>query len=174
MPSLWSSYKDYHLIEPHPTAPQTGRFHIGRGGSGNVVPIYSYNTTSGPDATGPASKTSLPPPPQTFTTGRGGAGNHHSWCSERPIFSFDEELEAQMQQEIAPVYHIGRGGAGNMVYIDGSMRRSSSESEHSLRSNTSTSIHSSESGAEVFNRKISRGFKRSWDKVKGVGDYMTG
>lgn len=164
----WSSSKSYHLIEPHPTTPSTGGFHIGRGGSGNVVPTNSDATTRGPNATGPASRTPLPRP-QFYSAGRGGVGNLHSWCSEHPIFSFDEELEAQMQQDIAPVYHIGRGGAGNTVYIDGSSRRASSDS---LKSTSSSS--SAGSGADIFNRKLSRGFKRQWSKVKGVGDYMTG
>jgi hypothetical protein len=59
-----------------------------------------------------------------------------SYASERPIFSFDEELERQrrMMQNIAPVYHIGRGGAGN--YASGSeagslSRRSSAGSDSS-------------------------------------------
>lgn len=150
MPGLWSSSKRYQLIEPHPTAPSSGRFHIGRGGLGNTTP--STNTTRGADATGPASKTSLPPP-QTFMTGRGGAGNIHSWSEERPIFSFDEELQAQMQ-DIAPVYHIGRGGAGNMIVMDGSIRSASTDS---LKSTSSA-----ESGADIFNRKLGQSIKRGW------------
>jgi len=65
---------------------------------------------------------------------------HHS---ERPIFSFDEELERQqrMMQHMAPVYHIGRGGAGNFAATSagssdaGSLsRRSSAGSDSSAQS----------------------------------------
>lgn len=35
--------------------------------------------------------------------------------SERRIFSFDEELERERRREGVPVYHIGRGGVGNLV-----------------------------------------------------------
>jgi Protein of unknown function (DUF3602) len=101
-----------------------------------------------------------------FTSGRGGAGNLHS-NSERTIFSFDEELERQMRQEqdLAPVCHVGRGGAGNMVYIDGSSRRRPSSDTDSAKSNTSN-----ESGADAFNRKL----KKGWGKMVGVGNYMIG
>jgi hypothetical protein len=126
-------------------------------------------------------------PRKTFTAGRGGAGNVYP-SSERAIFSFDEELEAQLNQErhAAPVYHVGRGGAGNKapssssssssnkLWFDGSIaggvgstttatarRRSSDQSF--------VSTSSSESGADQFNRNI----KKSLKKMMGVGYYMT-
>lgn len=36
---------------------------------------------------------------------------------ERAMFSFDEELAQQerLRESAAPVYHIGRGGAGNLI-----------------------------------------------------------
>src|ERR1700761_1750526 len=68
-----------------------------------------------------------------YAAGRGGAGNMHhaSHASERPIFSFDEELERQrrMMQHMAPVYHIGRGGAGN--YASGGSSEAGSLSRRS-------------------------------------------
>jgi Protein of unknown function (DUF3602) len=59
----------------------------------------------------------------------------YSHASERPIFSFDEELERQtkMQASMAPVYHIGRGGAGNFASGEGP-RRTSAGSEGSSSS----------------------------------------
>jgi len=92
--------------------------------------------------------------------------------SERAIFSFDEELERQMRQEkdLAPVYSVGRGGAGNMVYIDGSTRRTSSGgSDRSVRTTDSV-----ESGADAAKNKARRSIERGWEKVVGVGNYMIG
>lgn len=48
-----------------------------------------------------------------FATGRGGAGNMRSSSDEQ--FWFDEQLANQRQGEPVPVYHIGRGGQGNLV-----------------------------------------------------------
>ena len=45
----------------------------------------------------------------------------HSSDEERRLFSFDEELERQQRRgatssaHCAPVYHIGRGGQGNLI-----------------------------------------------------------
>ena len=87
------------------------------------------------------------------------------------MFSFDEELERQMRQEkeLAPVYHVGRGGAGNMIYIDDSTRRRSSQTTDtaSARSNSSA-----ESGAHAVNRNIRRGIERGWSKMVGVAQYV--
>jgi len=115
----------FHVTEPHPSynKDQTTYIHAGRGGAGNYARYKTKDLTSGPTATGPASATKLPPPPTTslFTTGRGGAGNTFRLRPESPrrIFSFDEELardQALMSNAAkAPVYRIGRGGAGNMV-----------------------------------------------------------
>ena len=50
-------------------------------------------------------------------------------ASERAIFSFDEELERLRRGDegVAPVYHIGRGGAGNLIHerAGGSRRNAS-------------------------------------------------
>ena len=90
---------------------------------------YKYSDlTQGASATGPASAAkTLPPPPTThvFTSGRGGAGNafRHRAESPRRIFCFDEELAREQKimdnAAKAPVYRIGRGGAGNMVNENG-------------------------------------------------------
>ena len=76
----------------------------------------------------------------------------------------------RQEKDIAPVYHVGRGGAGNMVYIDGSKRRRSSETA----SATSESSSGTQSGADVAARNIKRNVERGWSKVVGVGNYMIG
>ena len=170
-----TSSKRYSIVEPHPSVPSSHYLTTGRGGAGNVTRAPTI-VTAGSDASGPAARTSLcsvAAPRKTFTAGRGGAGNVYP-SSERAIFSFDEELEAQLAQErhAAPVYHVGRGGAGNKtsssssnnnrVWIDGSTgaagrRRSSDQSF--------ASTSSAESGADAFNRNI----KKSIKKMMGVG-----
>ena len=106
----------YHITEPHPSTPAP-TIYYGRGGAGNVTRVPK-NITSGQDASGPASRIKLSPPPSNalFTSGRGGAGNIHRE-KERAMFSFDQELVQQerLREHAAPVYHIGRGGAGNLV-----------------------------------------------------------
>ena len=85
-------------------------------------------------------------------------------ASERALFSFDEELERQLKYEkdIAPVFHTGRGGAGNLVYGDASTHRASNARRES-DSGSVRSTGSAESGAEAMNRKV----RRSWEKVSG-------
>ncbi|KAI9671958.1 MAG: hypothetical protein M1817_002311 [Caeruleum heppii] len=117
----------YHLVEPSPIHPSTPYAFHGRGGAGNIhrAPVssgqnassHSHPTsTASRTATTTSSKLSSHPPPTSFPTGRGGAGNF-AHTSERAIFSFDEELEKQRlwDQHVAPIYHVGRGGAGNLV-----------------------------------------------------------
>ena len=132
----------FHVFEPHPS-PQN-YIHAGRGGAGNYARYNKAELTKGHEATGPASAAKVLPPVAThkFTSGRGGAGNTHKVTeSQRAIFSFDEEL-ARDQRMIdnaakTPVYHIGRGGAGNAV--DEMKPRSSSGRLGSISSASSTS-----------------------------------
>jgi len=190
--STSSSSARYSIVEPHPSVPSSHYFSTGRGGAGNVTRAPP-STTPGTDATGPAARVNLTTPThprKNFVAGRGGAGNVHP-SSERAIFSFDEELERQLSQDrhAAPVYHVGRGGAGNLVgagsrsstssssasqkvWLDGSVggggqssRRRSSDQSFASHSSTG-----SESGADAFNR----GVKKRWNKLIGVGYYMTG
>lgn len=65
---------------------------------------------------------SISPTRQAWSTGRGGAGNIRAPVpgpTERAALfgSFDEELERQLRfdRARAPAYHVGRGGAGNLV-----------------------------------------------------------
>ena len=126
----------YRITEPHPSVPSSHYIHSGRGGAGNISHIDPKDVTAGSDATGPASRTALDGTHAAnaahyYASGRGGAGNmHHS--GERPIFSFDEELDRQrrMMEHQTPVYHVGRGGAGNFA-SEGLQRRSSATSDSS-------------------------------------------
>lgn len=119
------------ITEPHPLAAPTHYAHHGRGGAGN-----KHSTPAAYSKSAYARGPYQPPPPSTiqaastlstskFSTGRGGAGNVLP-ASERAIFSFDEELERRRVREerAAPVYHVGRGGAGNIgdVRFDGSIK----------------------------------------------------
>ena len=154
----------YHVTEPHPTVRKNKSAYIqaGRGGAGNYARYNDAELTSGPNATGPASRTKLIPPPTThhFTTGRGGAGNTFRNRSESPrrIFSFDEELKREQRimdnAAKAPVFRIGRGGAGNMVNEHSTLpepqtnRRSSQWSQFSgLDLSRTTSAQSNTSSA---------------------------
>lgn len=115
----------YRIVEPHPSAPKAAAIHTSRGGAGNVCSLKNTPTTPGPTAQGPPSLTRLDSrtPGRRFMGGRGGAGNvHHTAYEQRPMFSFDEELELVARREqssrrgAAPVFTaVGRGGAGNLV-----------------------------------------------------------
>jgi len=146
----------YRITEPHPSVPTSHYVHSGRGGAGNITHIDPSKVTTGTEAAGPASRTKLAATGSTnsnpyYTSGRGGAGNMH-YQQERPIFSFDEELDRQrkMMQHQAPVYHVGRGGAGN--YANDYGRRASERSDAS----TTTSEHSVRGSMEA-----------GWNRIRG-------
>ena len=88
----------------------------GRGGAGNYKHYAGSEISSGPNAAGPASRVSLTRPfKRTMTAGRGGAGNMFTPTeTEISIFQFDEEMVKRRETQ-APVYHIGRGGAANVI-----------------------------------------------------------
>jgi hypothetical protein len=158
----------YHITEPHPSVPQASTtVYYGRGGAGNRTRISHTAITAGPTASGPASRIQLTPPPSNalFTSGRGGAGNVHRE-KERAMFSFDEELAQQerLREHAAPVYHIGRGGAGNFTSESSEERRTKIGRTNS---NSSTASASSTESAQGVRRsiegawnKVSRGFSR--------------
>ncbi|PWY88523.1 hypothetical protein BO70DRAFT_286362 [Aspergillus heteromorphus CBS 117.55] len=152
---------NYRVIEPHPSIPHTSRpaLHTARGGAGNVINLKGTRTTDSRTATGPASLTRLDSNvPSTFTSGRGGAGNVHS-SSERAIFSFDEELERGLRRA-APVYHVGRGGAGNMIFGD--------DSSSSLSRKFSVSSNSTSSSTGSTRERALRGLEKGWGKLRGM------
>ncbi|MCJ1471435.1 hypothetical protein MMC13_000074 [Lambiella insularis] len=99
-----------NLTAPH-AAPPKKYIHTGIGGAGNYHRYAAVATAS------PAAMPSQPSAqPRPFAAGRGGAGNKYL-ASEQAMFSFDEELAQQRRglDAVAPVYHVGRGGAGNLM-----------------------------------------------------------
>jgi len=169
--------------------PTPAYMHTARGGAGNIAkttPTMNTTTLLEPQSKPqPVQKQQLhrrlPPPPSTvFPTsrGRGGAGNmhhqsqsNHQCESSRTIFSFDEELAFQLRHEshLPPVYHVGRGGAGNIVQQQRQQRKDSETSSTSSTTSTTTSARSVESGADVATRNLRRGLEKGWGMVVGVG-----
>lgn len=152
---------NFHITEPHPSV-QASYLYSGRGGAGNAMRISSKEVTHGATASGPASRTKLPSPPTNslYATGRGGAGNMKK--TERAIFSFDEELRQQerLRSQQAPIFHIGRGGAGNL--IDGGIKPPRSQRQGSSASSSSSSMESDKDGVrqsiEIAWKRLSRQF----------------
>lgn len=152
----------YQITEPHPSVPTSHYYHAGRGGAGNITKVNPKDITSGPDASGPASRIAINTPPANayFIAGRGGAGNVHRE-KERAIFSFDEELAQQrrVMENAAPVYHIGRGGAGNAV-DEMHPRASRQNSASSNLSNDSNASHGARKSFEEAWHRVSKGFRQ--------------
>ncbi|KAK3714522.1 hypothetical protein LTR37_007828 [Vermiconidia calcicola] len=154
------------VTEPHPTVPKSGAYiYGGRGGAGNYKRYTAEDLTSGPSATGPASRISLSKLTKRQTaqpTGRGGAGNMFKSSSsdnDERVFQFDEEMVKRRELQ-APVYHIGRGGAAN--YVDEtqqprSQRMNSTVSAMSSSSEDSSTGNARRSGESTFS-KIARRF----------------
>lgn len=144
----------FHITEPHPSV-SSPYIYSGRGGAGNLHRAPA-SVTNGATATGPASLVKIPPPSSStyFTSGRGGAGNMRRE-QERAMFSFDEELQQQerLRSQQAPVYHVGRGGAGNAV-LDG---------EGSGKSGRQGSTSSVES---VQSEGVRRSLEGVWGKIR--------
>ncbi|KAM5431894.1 hypothetical protein McanMca71_005859 [Microsporum canis] len=110
----------YRMLDLNPLSAQENTMYSGRGGAGNFHPLKNNTITSSSSISSArtlSSRLGLNPR-QLLPGGRGGLGNFHS-TSEYAIFSFDEELEQQLKREkdVAPVFHIGRGGAGNMAAV---------------------------------------------------------
>ncbi|KAI4228252.1 MAG: hypothetical protein L6R36_001755 [Xanthoria steineri] len=125
------------LSEPHPTTTSSTRLPTGRGGAGNFTrppppsALPSTSTTVDPSSSSIFSTASSSKNTK-FATGRGGAGNVHRAHEQRPMFKFDEELERERRHaEAVPVYHVGRGGVGNLVKETGVGRRDSDASDRS-------------------------------------------
>jgi hypothetical protein len=150
----------YLINEPHPSAPRgrsTAYLGSGRGGAGNYARYKVEELTVGNQATGPASRGAISPPPPTqkYTAGRGGMGNTFTRQeSQRAIFSFDEELARDQKlmdaRAKAPVYHTGRGGSGNFV---DEMKPATS------RQNSAASISSNGSAMSDKARRIGGAFR---------------
>ncbi|KAG0137837.1 hypothetical protein HOY82DRAFT_575761 [Tuber indicum] len=159
------------------TVPGTGLYvhTITRKGASNYRRItFSLTTTTPPPSSLPPYSPPSPSPSssssQFFSTGVGGAGNmRHK--SERAIFFFDEELEREkvIRENRAPVYSIGRGGAGNIVSAESPMRTGSDYSMDSLLSAKSSiqpeivAVEAPEEGKAV----LKSGADRAWNRVRG-------
>ena len=133
--------RNFSVTEPHPSVPKSGGYIMGgRGGAGNYRRYKAEDLTSGPTATGPASRVSLPQPfkrQAAVPAGRGGAGNMlKPYEAEERVFSFDEELVRQRENS-TPIYHIGRGGAAN--WVDENAGKAKSERTGSVSSSDSAS-----------------------------------
>lgn len=78
---------------------------------------------------------------------------------ERAMFSFDEELQQQerLRSQQAPVYHVGRGGAGNLVdeMKPRSQRQNSASSTSSVESEKDGVRRSVESAWHRLSRQFS-------------------
>lgn len=152
---------NYTITEPHPHV--TGsRISYGRGGAGNFSKAPK-NITSASSAAGPASRVPLthPNPDAVFFSGRGGNGNQHKE-KERRVFSFDEELAEQrrLMEHQAPVYHIGRGGAGNLVDENQPRSHRQNSTSSNLSSDSNSSTHRGRSSLEGAWHRVSRSFSR--------------
>jgi hypothetical protein len=148
--------QSYSITEPHPSIPKSNYIPSGRGGAGNYAQVNPHDVTSGQTASGPASVKPLrsASPDDYFTTGRGGAGNVHR-VKERAIFSFDEELERQrrMTEHQAPIYHVGRGGAGNLV--------------DEMRPQMESRSSSASSAGSEYNTRMRSSVESAWGRFRG-------
>ncbi|KAI9823142.1 MAG: hypothetical protein M1832_002585 [Thelocarpon impressellum] len=133
----------YEVLEHRPTA-SNGVTHHGRGGAGNTHHVSaSDGTTSAHVRAGHLASGGK------MSTGIGGAGNIRP-AAERAMFSFDEELERRRLREerAAPVYHVGRGGAGNV------------EDTHRAAGSVRSGGSSVRSGADSAWERVSQTFTR--------------
>jgi hypothetical protein len=144
------------VSEPSPIFADNRLYHSGRGGAGNYHTLKETVLPQPPNTINPQQQ-----PQRSFFGGRGGAGNVHA-PGERTMFSFDEELERDrlFHEHHAPVYSVGRGGAGNMVPNDAISTRS----HYSHRSSSSAASSAAHSERSTFSTKrLSSGA----DKVLG-------
>ncbi|CZT18144.1 uncharacterized protein RCC_03984 [Ramularia collo-cygni] len=97
-----------------PSVTQT-RSHAGRGGMGNVS-LQGREVTDVKDLSTPHIRAN------TFTTGRGGAGNMSKSDPSNPAATRaaqDVDTPAHHNKSMQGTYHWGRGGEGNMMSVGG-------------------------------------------------------
>lgn len=171
----------FFVSEPHPSVPadkKSPRISSGRGGAGNIAKYNRANLTAGPSASGPASRFSISAASTASTpnaasaapaaadrkvfSGIGGAGNAKP-ASERRIFSFDEELERQQKltenANATPIYHVGRGGAGN-AYAHAQQRKASSAASVSSAGSAGSGVERAKKSIEGVRERVARAFSR--------------
>ena len=172
--------------------------HTARGGAGNITRVPLPPNALRTCLTFPISQQTPPPSAistrkhSTISSGRGGAGNIRTLPPSPPvtlhprehgIFSLDEELEAQLRHHrtrtsFAPVYHVGRGGAGNTssrrrlierawttgddaVLTNGNMvRRASTSTGGSSDASSDRSVRADGDEPGTGNKNAAKGLKR--------------
>lgn len=140
--------------------------HTSRGGASNVAPrdkvtSFSQSTGAPTSTTGPHHNS----PKELRSFGRGGAGDVYYNSSEWAIFSFDEELECQLRRETeaAPIFHVGRGGAGDMRHPrEYNLTKRPSETG-SIGSNSSALSETDRATDKSSRRNIEKGWGRVMD-----------
>jgi len=147
--------RSFSVTEPHPSVAKGGYIGSGRGGAGNYKSYKHTEVTAGPTASGPAARISLiRPSKRAVVSGRGGAGNVFTPTEpEEAMFQFDEEM-VKKREFVAPMYHIGRGGAAN--WVDETKPRSSRANS----SDSSASMDSERSTASSVRRSMEGAFGR--------------
>ncbi|KAK5120738.1 hypothetical protein LTR85_006096 [Meristemomyces frigidus] len=146
--------RNYSVTEPHPSVVKGAYIGSGRGGAGNYSHYSDVTLTAGANATGPAARIELTRPTQaqrTVFTGRGGAGNKFKPSRvnspEPEVFQFDEDM-MKRRESLAPMYHIGRGGAAN--FVDESKPKTS----RTLSTGSAGSVNSDRSTGSSVRRSV--------------------
>jgi len=172
----------FQIIEPQLSA-SASRLRSGRFGAGNLTKTPPIQTQGFGAPVPPRVSTS----PTSFRrqqnfAARRGRADSVCYLEELAIFSFDEELQQQLRRvHVAPVYHVGRGCAGNATYNSRARRKDletdsvESPVESPVESEAESPVESPiESGADVTARNLERGLQKGWGKVVGVDCYMMG
>jgi hypothetical protein len=165
----------YQVLDPAPTQrPNSNYYHTGRGGAGNMrkssPPPTSLNTKR-PSLDKRVSLAHSTTNMSTLSraagskgsTGRGGAGNIRP-VADLPLFSFDEEMDAQAAREekerSGSIFHVGRGGAGNWSTAKNEKRGSTGEEMMRGRKDSNESADSNASVRSGILGRISGVFER--------------
>ena len=155
-----SNMSSFYAFEPrHPTSySKRPAMHSSRNGAGSVAPrdkATSFGQSTGPPTSTAGLRHNDPREPRL--PGRGGIGDVYCSSSEWAIFSFDEELERQLkrEKEAAPIFHVGRGSAGDAVH-PGEYRSTRKRSETSSTRSNSSAGSESDRTADKSRRNIER------------------
>ncbi|KAF3940611.1 hypothetical protein ABW19_dt0209655 [Dactylella cylindrospora] len=144
-------------------APSTAYYHTGIGGAGN------YRKLTAAEVASPKAKShDIKPQARPFYGGRGGVGNAHS-ASERAMFSFDEELQRDKlrRESVAPMYAVGRGGAGNIVPHEEEL----SDEERVSMEDEIRRLSESTTGSRYSNTSIGSGADRIVNRLRNLGRH---
>ncbi|KAL7271038.1 hypothetical protein RUND412_006233 [Rhizina undulata] len=158
----------FQLTEGSPVHDAGALYHAGRGGAGNYRRLSPETFSKSSKSSTTKHVSSLPPVSNFYFNGRGGIGNVK--CrGERAMFSFDEELERDriFHEHQAPVYSIGRGGAGNIVPTES--KALSSNDAAAVTSSSPRSISSASSTISASSTRsgfsLRTGADRVWERL---------